>query len=508
MAISKTRGGEDIVEGFTDDDYMVEVDWNHNGGKRAEVHFRYVDANNSYIVRLNLTNMNLIRRQNGSDTTLATAGYTLDLGRIRIKAAGTNIKVYEQSSSTATIDQSDSTFAAGGVALGGDKPNYPHLKIGYDTNAVNDISDAGDDLIVNEDFGGSSYTVGHDHAGNLIDDGNYMFVYNAWNLLVRTRASVDDVTIQTAEFDGQGRRIKKVVTNSYEHDGTFVYFYDGHKIIEVRNGSGSVVQQFIHGTQYIDELVMMRAKDKGDLYVHQDANWNVIALTDLGGSVVERNIYTPYGELTVHQETGYGDRDGDQDVDSTDKGTVGTTCTGTVTGACRILDLDFDGDYDSTDAGLFDALPQGTARHPGRLATGVNQPFAHQGLLLDAELMTYQNRARQYDPAQRRFLQRDGLRPVKLLTRQDALEALQPYVYLRSTPLARTDARGRDASCHGGENCCDTLSWGGPNAPAGNVLRLFVFVWHGSSMRESIYRAYAVGTVLYLLPRRPACEGQ
>ena len=40
---------------------------------------------------------------------------------------------------------------------------------------------------------------------------------------------------------------------------------------------------------------------------------------------------------------GYGDRDGDTDVDATDKGTPGTTCTGTVSGACRILDLDFDG---------------------------------------------------------------------------------------------------------------------------------------------------------------------
>ena len=89
-------------------------------------------------------------------------------------------------------------------------------------------------------------------------------------------------------------------------------------------------QQFIHGTQYIDELVMVRVKDKGDLYVHQDANWNVIGLTDLGGSLVERYVYTPYGELTDHQETGYGDRDGDGDVDSTDKGTPGVDCTGTV----------------------------------------------------------------------------------------------------------------------------------------------------------------------------------
>ena len=165
--------------------------------------------------------------------------------------------------------------------------------------------------------------------------------------------------------------------------------FDGQRIIETRNGSGAMVSQFIHATQYIDELVMVRVKDKGDLYVHQDANGNVVGMTDLGRHLVERNVCTPYGELTVHQQTGYGDRDGDGDVDSTDKGTVGTTCTGTVTGSCRILDLDFDGDYDSTDATKFDALPQGARRNPGRTATVVNQPFAHQGLLFEPELAQY-----------------------------------------------------------------------------------------------------------------------
>ena len=84
--------------------------------------------------------------------------------------------------------------------------------------------------------------------------------------------------------------MKKVGTNSGDYNATVIYLCDGHKIIETRDGSDNVVQQFIHGTQYIDELVMMRVKDKGDLYVHQDANWNVIALTDLGSSVVERYV--------------------------------------------------------------------------------------------------------------------------------------------------------------------------------------------------------------------------
>jgi len=107
-----------------------------------------------------------------------------------------------------------------------------------------------------------------------------------------------------------------------------------------------VVQQFIHGTQYIDELVMMRrkaersegespaiGKSSKDARVRATtcpqrvstartsggSNWNVLALTDMGGSVVERYVYTPYGEVTVHQNTSWGDYDGDGDVDSADK---------------------------------------------------------------------------------------------------------------------------------------------------------------------------------------------
>jgi len=336
---------------------------------------------------------------------------------------------------TEKINVTDSAISAGGVALSGDKPRFDALKIGYDNNADDDIDDAGDDLIRDETFQETTTLTGYAHAGNLVDDGTFRFVYDAWNRLVSVKSSKDAgaVTFQTAEFDGLGRRMKKTVTNSGDLEGTVVYYYDGQRIIETRDGSGNLAQQFIHGTQYIDELVMVRVKDKGDLYVHQDANWNVIGLTDQGGSLVERHVYRPYGELTIHQETSFGDRDGDGDVDSTDKGTVGTTCTGTVSGACRILDLDFDGDYDSADATKFDSLAQGNARHPGRLFTSVDQPFGHQGLLFDAEIGSYQNRARQYDPAKRRFVQRDPLR---------LRNHLNTYTYVNNNTVIYVDPFG------------------------------------------------------------------
>jgi hypothetical protein len=67
-----------------------------------------------------------------------------------------------------------------------------------------------------------------------------------------------------------------------------------------------------HGTQYIDEIVATRDKDKGQLFVHQDRTWNVIGKTDMNGNVVERYTYDPYGGCLVDQETHYGDFNGDQ----------------------------------------------------------------------------------------------------------------------------------------------------------------------------------------------------
>jgi RHS repeat-associated protein len=192
-----------------------------------------------------------------------------------------------------------------------------------------------------------------------------------------------------------------------------------------------MIKQFIYGTQYTDELIMIRVTNKGELYVHQDANWNVIALTDLGGHVVERYIYRPYGEVVVHQETSYGDYDGDQDVDTTDRDAYDGSSP---SGAERILDLDFDGDVDGTDSTLFDNnLTLGISRHPGRISTGVEQPFGHQGLMYDAEITSYQNRHRQLASTLRRFLQRDPAGYV---------DGMSLYSYCGSNPIVGVDSLG------------------------------------------------------------------
>jgi len=180
----------------------------------------------------------------------------------------------------------------------------------------------------------------------------------------------------------------------------------------------------------------------------------------LGGSVVERYVYTPYGQVTVHAETGYGGERSERERAATGKASMDASvrpatcpeevstrrttggydednevmgeppstsdadytaftgaCAGSgPTGACRKLDLDFDGDVDTTDRDdYFMSLPHGLARHPGRTATAVDQPFGHQGLLFEPEIGSYssrnEERTREYSPSTRRPMQPYSVSP-------------------------------------------------------------------------------------------------
>ncbi|MCC7293606.1 MAG: hypothetical protein IT449_16235, partial [Phycisphaerales bacterium] len=66
-------------------------------------------------------------------------------------------------------------------------------------------------LTISETFAGTAYTLNSDHsdgtndawcrAGNLIDDGQMRYTYDAWNRLVKvTRKQDTDIVIQTAEY--------------------------------------------------------------------------------------------------------------------------------------------------------------------------------------------------------------------------------------------------------------------------------------------------------------------
>jgi RHS repeat-associated protein len=205
--------------------------------------------------------------------------------------------------------------------------------------------------------------------------------------------------------------------------------------------------QAIHGTQYIDEVAALRLPT-GLVYVHQDANFNVVALTDVAGQVLERVRQTPYGEVEFAAERNFFDYDGDSDTDSADLSACGdgAACWGAATGPCRVFDVDLDGDVDASDqatvTAYVSALPDEEAeRSAVRTSSRIGNVFAHQGLVYDAELASYQNRARQYNPGLKRFLQRDplALNPTAKGGYQDGANLLTAY---RDNPNIGVDPSG------------------------------------------------------------------
>jgi len=225
---------------------------------------------------------------------------------------------------------------------------------------------------------------------------------------------VDDATAVAAyAYDGKNRRTVKAVSHcgaeQAANDGgdTVVQYYysDRWQIVETRDGSAQTTFQYVWGTQYVDELVLIDVNgdptDGNDAnpdteaqgesgespadaryFAHQDRNWNVVALSAYGegvnGAVVERYSFTPYGQFVVLR-----------------------------------------GDAAGVELGSV------------RPSSAVGNVFGHQGLAFDAEKGSYQNRWREYCQGLERFQMRDPLR-------------LGPnsYVSVLSNPVYYTDPSG------------------------------------------------------------------
>jgi len=272
------------------------------------------------------------------------------------------------------------------------------------------------------------------------------------NRLVKvTRKQDTDIVIQTAEYDGLGRRVQKVVAKSGDLDGTFSYFYDGWKIVQINTGA-ELFQQVFHGTQYIDEIVAMRF-EKGYAVVYQDANWNTVATCDLAGRVLERVFTTPYGSPIIEPETFFGDYDGDGDVDSTDDASLGSgqTCWGTPSGACRVFDFNSDGTLNASDETIMTSLvaaPSTNRRHENRTVAPSGMAFLHQGLALQLETALYENRYRNFAQPLQRFAQRDPLYAnVSTAEHLISPESRNLYSYIQCNPSFSSDPTGLSGLC-------------------------------------------------------------
>ena len=131
-----------------------------------------------------------------------------------------------------------------------------------------------------------SVTPTYDSKGNITSGygGGLTLAYDCENRLT-TAGSV------SYAYDWLGRRVSRTVSG-----GTTTYVYDGGQIIAEYNG-GTLLRKYIYGPG-IDEPVCMVASG-GTWYYHFDGLGSVAALTDSGGTLVEKYRYDAFGATTI-----------------------------------------------------------------------------------------------------------------------------------------------------------------------------------------------------------------
>ncbi len=118
--------------------------------------------------------------------------------------------------------------------------------------------------------------------------------YDYRNRMVEYR-NVTSGDVHTYGYDGLSRRVRRVVDADGVSNGpiTTRYEYDGWRVIEELDGNDAVQATYSYG-RYVDEALNM-VRDGNVFYYHSDDMYNVMALTDVAGNVVERYEYDSYG---------------------------------------------------------------------------------------------------------------------------------------------------------------------------------------------------------------------
>ncbi len=128
----------------------------------------------------------------------------------------------------------------------------------------------------------------YDLNGNVIDDGQNTYTYDALDRLVGVVEKSSGTPLAVYAYDAMGRRISK--TTAAE---VISYVYDqGQRIIEEIVG-GTTQAQYIYGLNANQTLAMKRGSTL--YYYVADARGSTAQLLDAGGTLVEQYEYDPYG---------------------------------------------------------------------------------------------------------------------------------------------------------------------------------------------------------------------
>ncbi len=141
----------------------------------------------------------------------------------------------------------------------------------------------------------------YDNNGNMTtDETGKQYVYDAWNRIKIVKNS-GGTTLKTYSDDGLNRRVAETAS------GTTIdlYYSAGWQVLE-EAVSGTTKSRYVWSPVYVDALILRDRDADGSsgngleerLWVQQDANFNVTALINGSGTVVERYAYDSFGKVT------------------------------------------------------------------------------------------------------------------------------------------------------------------------------------------------------------------
>ncbi len=146
--------------------------------------------------------------------------------------------------------------------------------------------------------------VSHDKNGNMVLMPGIKLKYDAWNRLVEVRNEKNEVVAKYS-YNGLNQRIEKKVGDLV----TRSFFNENWQELESKTepgvstpGQSGELTTYVWGLRYVDDLVC-RERGEEKLYSLQDANWNVVCVTDKSGDVKERYIYDAFGKRSAQMNS-------------------------------------------------------------------------------------------------------------------------------------------------------------------------------------------------------------
>jgi len=137
-------------------------------------------------------------------------------------------------------------------------------------------------------------TIEYDTAGNLTNDGQFEYTFDAENRLTKADRIVAGTLVAAGsyKYDALGRRSEKT---AHSMGGTTTrYSYDGAQVLSEYNGNNIMQRRYVYGPGIDNPLMVLEGTTKK--YLHIDGKGSVLAASDTTGGITNKFNTDVYGQ--------------------------------------------------------------------------------------------------------------------------------------------------------------------------------------------------------------------